>query len=168
MRFKKNYIFCPLLPLSPKIKAKIFLEESKFLVGLLPSQRIKKLITQQLKKYLNYRMMVVLDTKSTKLKTLVTTFLDTRNSSRSGCWTHMSTLRDIEENGNQAPHQLRKSLCRKDFLEIKLKKHNRFPLLRSKFLQLQDQLKKKKARQQMVSRHQRVKNKIYLIYLVIE
>ena len=167
MRFKKNYIFCPLLPLSPKIKAKIFLEESKFLVGLLPSQRIKKLTTQQLKKYLNYRMMVVLDTKSTKLKTLVTTFLDTRNSSRSGFWTHMSTSRDIEENGNQAPHQLRKSLCLQDFLEIKLNS-SRFHLPHSKSLLLQDQLKKKKARQQMASRHQRVKNKIYLIYLVIE
>ena len=141
--------------------------ESKFLVGLLPLQKIKKLITQRHRKYLNYLMMEVLDTKSIKLKTLATIFLDTRNSSRSGCWTHMSTLKDIEVNGVQAlPLQSQMFTSRKDFPLNN--HHSKFHLPLSRFLPLLDQPKRKKARQQTAWRHQLRKNKIYLIYLVIE
>ena len=137
---------------------------------MLPLQKIKKLITQRRRKYLSYLMMVVLDTKSTKLKTLDITFSDTHNSSRSGCWTHMSTSKDIEVNGVQAlPFQSQMFKSRQDIpLNNRWVNQTKFHLPLNRFLPLLDQPKKKKARQQTAWRHQLRKNKIYLIYLVIE
>ena len=152
-RFKKKQISFPPSLMSPKkMFQKTFSRESKSPVGLLPSRKIKKFATQQLKKYMIYTK-YLLAMRFTALKTQATMFSDTLCSSKSGLWTQIHSFKSIEDNGMP---KLRPHLSRL--------KHRPHPSRLTHHNRILPQIilgrKKRKARHQTHQKLKQNKNKI--------